>query len=117
MESAGHISRDNDEGGIDNVEELEVQANAMQEKLKVVRDRRRALASEIRDLSKRIKSLKVRIPKLSLEIASCDTTREELTKRIPELRSECVLNKDDAVKLEQLNKKVEKCRREHHSNG
>uniref|UniRef100_A0A7S2JYQ7 Structural maintenance of chromosomes protein n=1 Tax=Leptocylindrus danicus TaxID=163516 RepID=A0A7S2JYQ7_9STRA len=108
--TADHIPCVNNQEDADNVEELDAQANAMQEKLKNVREKRRALANEIRDLNKRIKTLKVRIPKLSMEIASCDTTREELTKRIPELRAECVLSRDDTIKLERLNKKVEKCK-------
>eukprot|EP00979_Chaetoceros_neogracilis_P003158 scaffold536_cov142-Chaetoceros_neogracile.AAC.6 len=41
--------------------------------------------------------------------ASCDTTRVELTKCLPDLRANCLLNDDDAAKLTKLNRKIQKC--------
>jgi len=78
--------------------------------LKNAREQRRRLSEEIRALNKRIKSLSVQIPKLTMEIASCDVTREELSKRLPELRVQCTLNDSDAAKLVELNRNVEKCK-------
>ena len=65
---------------------------------------------EIRTLKKRVKVLTLKLPKLEMEIAGCDTTREELTKRIPELRVESELSTEDAKKVQDLNRKVEKCK-------
>ncbi len=84
-------------------------AKALQD-LKDCREQRRKLSEEIRGLNKRIKNLKVQIPKLSMEISSCDTTRKELSKRLPELRAQCTLSEFDTNKLAELNEKVLKCR-------
>merc|ERR1712238_140431 len=62
------------------------------------------------DLQKRIKVLSLKIPKLTLEISSCDTTREELAKRIPELKSQCTLTESDSKKRVELKKLVVKCK-------
>jgi structural maintenance of chromosome 4 len=70
------------------------------------------LNEEIRALTKRIKVLEVKLPKLAVEIAGCDTTREELTKRIPELKSQSELSASDAAKLVELSKNVHKCKTE-----
>jgi len=61
-------------------------------------------------LKKRVKALEVKLPKLGMEISGCDTSRENLTKQIPELRSQSELSKADATKLVELNKKVHKCK-------
>jgi structural maintenance of chromosome 4 len=45
-----------------------------------------------------------------MEIAGCDTTREELTKRLPDLRSQCTLSAEESQNISDLNKKVEKCK-------
>jgi structural maintenance of chromosome 4 len=45
-----------------------------------------------------------------MEIEGCDTTREELTKRIPELREQSQLSAADATKVRELNQKVGKCK-------
>ena len=52
----------------------------------------------------------VQIPKLSLELSSCDTTREELNNRLPELREQCTLSDADSDKLLELNDEVHKCK-------
>lgn len=90
--------------------QLEAQAAEAQAFLQECRKRRKELADEIRTLKKRIKVLEVKVPKLSMEIAGCDTTREELTKRIPELKAKSELSEDDASKLVGLSKKVSKCK-------
>lgn len=74
------------------------------------RKRRSELRDEVRTLKKRVKTLTVKLPKLTMEIAGCDTTREELTKRLPELRSQCELSAGDAITISNLNKKVHKCK-------
>ena len=78
--------------------------------LQQARKRRKELSEEIKTLKKRIKALEVKLPKLSMEISGCDTTRDNLTNQIPELRSQSELSKADAAKLVELNRKVHKCK-------
>jgi structural maintenance of chromosome 4 len=89
---------------------LDKQAKRVHDSLNDCGRKRSALAEEMRELNKRIKHLSVKIPKLGLEISSCDTTRVELTKRIPELQDQCVLSRSDEDKLSELNRKVSKCK-------
>ena len=92
----------------DDCEKLEQLALKAMNDLKECRSKRRSLAEEIRYLNKQIKSLTLNIPKLSMGIASCDTTREELSKRLPSLREQCNLSDSDAIKLDELNRNVRK---------
>lgn len=94
----------------DDCDSLDIQAKKALDNLKKCRDMRSILAEEMRELNKRIKQLSVKIPKLGLEISSCDTTRLELTERIPELREQCVLSAVDEQKLVELHQKVSKCK-------
>ena len=87
----------------------EQRASEALEKLQEVRSKRRSLSNEVRQLSKRIQALNVQLPKLSMKISGCDTTREELTKRLPDLKKLCCLSETDNIKLSDLNKKVKKC--------
>lgn len=89
---------------------LETLATQTMEQLKNCKAKRRLLLDEIRKLNNAVKRLSTKMPKLSLEIASCDTSREELTKRIPELQGQCTLNNNDAAKLVDLSTKVQKCK-------
>uniref|UniRef100_A0A7S4QBT5 Structural maintenance of chromosomes protein 4 n=1 Tax=Ditylum brightwellii TaxID=49249 RepID=A0A7S4QBT5_9STRA len=89
---------------------IQAQAKEALEELQKCRSTRRALSDEIRSLEKRIKTLSVKIPKLAMEIAGCDTTRSELTERIPELREQSTLSEEDAQKVKDLKEKVEKCK-------
>ena len=57
-----------------------------------------------------MKSLEIKIPKLSLEISGFDTTREELTKLIPELRVQCEVSAEDEEKKVDLKENVKKCK-------
>ncbi len=98
------------DGSQEECQAIESRASQALEELQQCRQHRRSLTAEVRDLKKRIKALSVQIPKLSMEIASCDTTREELTKRLPDLRSQSILSEEDAAKLVQLNRKVEECK-------
>lgn len=98
------------DGTEEEAETLQAQATMALDDLKNCRAQRRRIAEEIRNLNKRVKTLSVQIPKLTMEIESCDTTREELNKRLPELRKQCVLSDEDAAKLVELNKKVQKCK-------
>jgi structural maintenance of chromosome 4 len=74
------------------------------------RNRRRSIKEELRKLTTSVKSLKTSLPKLSLEIDGCDTTREELTKLIPELRAQSEVSADDLQKVKVLEAKVEQCK-------
>jgi structural maintenance of chromosome 4 len=98
------------DGFQDECDKLEANAEQALQNLKQCRSHRRGLAGEIRDLKKRVKMLSVQIPKLSMEISSCDTTREELTNRLPDLRAQCILSAEDSAKLTELNSKVAKCK-------
>jgi structural maintenance of chromosome 4 len=93
-------------------QQLEAEAAKAQTFLQECRTRRKELNEEIRALTKRVKVLEVKLPKLAMEIAGCDTTREELTKRIPELKSQSELSDSDAAKLVELSKNVHKCKTE-----
>ncbi len=99
---------------IDNTEEecakCEALATEALQKLKQCRELRRKLSEEIRDLNKRVKSLNILIPKLTLEINGCDTTRTELSNRLPYLKEQCTLSDSDSNKLVALNEKVNKCK-------
>lgn len=90
--------------------ELQAEAKKALQDLQECRSKRRALVEEIRTLKRRIKSLTVKLPKLTMEIEGCDTTREELTKRIPDLREQCTVSKADEKKLKELKTKAEKCK-------
>lgn len=89
---------------------LEDEAEKAAALLQQVRNRRKGLVEEVRNLKKRVKTLETKLPKLSLEIGGFDTTRDNLTKSIPELRIQSELSKSDASKLVELNKKVAKCK-------
>lgn len=52
----------------------------------------------------------MKIPKLELEIEGCNTSRKELNKLIPELKTKVELNPTDKAKLKELQKSVEKCK-------
>jgi structural maintenance of chromosome 4 len=93
-------------------QQLEAEAAKAQAFLQECKTRRKELNEEIRALTKRVKVLEVKLPKLAMEIAGCDTTREELTKRIPELKSQSELSASDAAKLVKLSKNVHKCKTE-----
>jgi structural maintenance of chromosome 4 len=73
-------------------------------------ERRKELSNEVRQLEQRIKQLKVLVPKLKLEIDGCDTTRDHLTKLIPELIAQCKLSVEDQEHLVELEGIVAKCK-------
>merc|ERR1712192_68227 len=89
---------------------VEQEAGQAQELLHQCRTRLRQLLDEIRQLVRTIKQVEVKIPKLEMEISGCDTTREELTNLIPELKSNCDLSDEEAERLESLEDKVKKCK-------
>lgn len=101
------MSTDENELDYNRLEEQAEQAHTL---LQHVRTRRKEIAEEIRTLEKRMKALKVELPKLAVEIEGCDTTREELTRRIPELREQSIMSPEDAKKLRHLNVNVQKCK-------
>lgn len=100
---------DVDDGSLD-CKNLEEEAGKAQALLQECRKRRKELVNEVRNLKKRIKALEIKLPKLTMEIDGCDTTRAELTKLIPELKSHCTLSKVDEAKLKTLQAKVAKCK-------
>ncbi|EED88922.1 chromosome condensation protein-like protein [Thalassiosira pseudonana CCMP1335] len=91
---------------------LEDEAAKAQEEVKKCRVQRRELTDEIRSLNKKIKTLSVKLPQLQMEIAGFDTTREELTNRLPSLREQSTLSDADQQKKDELLKKVDKCKSE-----
>ena len=107
--AARDVSMDDETESMD-AHKLEAEATKAQNLLQECRARRRELTEEGRTLKRRLKQLEINLPKLSMEINGCDTTRSELTKLIPELRTRCELSADDAAKLAGLQEKVEKCK-------
>jgi structural maintenance of chromosome 4 len=106
----GTVAMVEDNNDADDAAELERLAQQAMQEYKSCRETRRALAEEIRGLEKKIKSLTVKIPKLEMEVSGCDTTRETLTKSIPELRAASTMSAADASKLKGLKDKVGKCK-------
>lgn len=94
------------------IKKLEMLAKQAIEELQNCRQKRAAIQDEVRSLERSIKSLSINIPKLTMQAVGCDTTREELTKRLPELRKQSTLSETDKVKLESLLKTVDKCKRD-----
>jgi structural maintenance of chromosome 4 len=96
---------------LEDCEKLESELKRTLESLQDCRKRRQALVEEIQSLKKKVKALHVQLPKYSMDVADCDTTREQLTKTIPQLRTQCKLSKEELDKLEELNKKVQECKK------
>ena len=92
----------------DRAAELEAQAQQAQQKYESCRQQRRDAEHAVRDAQKRVKELSIKIPKLQLELGGFDTTREQLSKLIPELRIQSKLTAEDQKKLDVLNEQVEK---------
>jgi structural maintenance of chromosome 4 len=107
--SSGRAKVSSDDEDVD-IERLQEEVKKAHQTLQDCRDKRKVLVEEIRTLKKTVKVLETKIPKLSVEIGSCDTTREGLKKLIPELRTQSVLSAEDASKLVELNQKVGKCK-------
>jgi structural maintenance of chromosome 4 len=99
-----------DDGSALDCENLEKQTVEALEQLQQCRKQRKELSEEIRMLRKRVKELSSKLPKLAMDIKACDTSRETLTKRIPELRSQCELSEADNRRLKTLKSNVEKCK-------
>jgi len=89
---------------------LEKKSTEILEELNNARSKRRILQEEIKNLGLSIKALRIKIPKLALEIKGCDTTREELTLRLPTLKEQSTLSSEDEVRLSELKKKVQECK-------
>jgi structural maintenance of chromosome 4 len=92
------------------LERLEKEAEHANSALQECRRRRLAIKELLRTLTKAVKSLDIKLPKLQMEISGCDTTREELTKLIPELREQSEVSEEESIKLVELRKNVEKCK-------
>lgn len=99
-----------DEEQTQDCQRLEDETKKVQQLIQECRSRRNSLAEEVRALKKRVKTLEIQLPKLDLEIEGYDTTRAELTKSIPGLRTQCQLSKKDAAKLAELTEVVDKCK-------
>ena len=89
------------------IERMSQQVDNLRAQIQNSRDRRRTIKDELRKLTKAVKSLETSLPKLLLEIEGCDTTREELTKLVPELRIQCEVSAEDLKKVKKLQSKVE----------
>ncbi len=86
------------------------QVDNLRAEIQTSRDRRRIIKDELRKLNKAVKALETSLPKLLLEIEGCDTTREELTKLVPELRIQCEVSPEDLDKAKELESKVGDCK-------
>lgn len=89
-------------------QKLEAETEQAQQLLQECRNRRKDLVEEIRALKKRVKALEVVLPKLTIDLSGFENTRDALTRRIPELRSQCELSAEDTVRVIELKKVVEK---------
>jgi len=92
------------------IEKMSQHVEDLRAKIQDSRNRRRAIKDELRKLTRAVKSLETSLPKLALEIDGCDTTREELTKLIPELRVQSEVSNEDLQKVKELETKVEECK-------
>lgn len=92
------------------VEQMSQRAEKIREKIQYSRNRRRTIKDELRKLARAVKSLETSLPKLSLEIEGCDTTRDDLTKLIPELRLQSEISPEDMEKVNELRESVESCK-------
>ena len=78
--------------------------------LEAIRSNRRVLVAEIKSLTKKIKCLTLKIPKIKMDITGCDTSREELTKRLPVLSEQIILSSADEQKCKTLKQHISKCK-------
>jgi structural maintenance of chromosome 4 len=99
-----------EDSGEELVDRLEKESETTLKYVQECRNRRRVIKEELRALAKTVKSLEIKLPKLNLEIAGCDTTRQELTKLIPELRVQCEVSEEDKTKRAELQSKVDQCK-------
>ena len=89
---------------------LEQEAAKAQELVQQCKQTRRNLTEEIRELKRTVKSLELKLPKLKMEIEGFDTSRKELSRLIPELKTKVELSPEDHMKLQELQKNVDKCK-------
>lgn len=92
------------------IEKMSQRCDNLRAQIQESRNRRRSIKDELRKLTRAVKTLETSLPKLLLEIEGCDTTREELTKLIPELRVQCEVSDEDLEKAKELKAKVEECK-------
>ncbi|KAG7349244.1 chromosome segregation protein SMC [Nitzschia inconspicua] len=102
------ISENDDEEGL--IETMAREAEGIQTKISGGRQRRKEIKDELRKLNMTIKSFEVELPKLAMEISGCDTTREELTKLIPQLRIQCQVSEEESEKRAELQAKIDRCK-------
>jgi len=105
-----HIAVNPGEDEEEIIERMSQQVDSLRAEIQKSRDRRRSIKDELRKLNKAVKALETSLPKLLLEIEGCDTTREELTKLVPELRIQCEVSPEDLEKVKELESKVEDCK-------
>jgi structural maintenance of chromosome 4 len=77
--------------------------------LQECRKRRLDIKSEIRTITKTVRSLESSIPKLKLEVDGFESTRQQLTKVIPELQKQSFVTPDDLASIKKLEDKVRMC--------
>jgi structural maintenance of chromosome 4 len=102
------MSEDEDEEEI--LEKITQQVEDVKSRISQDRQRRKEIKDELRELNKTVKTLAKELPKLTLEISGCDTTREELTKLIPQLREQCHVSDEEAEKRGELQSKIDQCK-------
>jgi structural maintenance of chromosome 4 len=91
------------------IQQLQEICDNLTKELTECRKRRKDLAVEARVLKTTIRDLEAQVPKLTLEIAGCDTTREELTRLLPTLEAQTRLSREDEEKLQGLRGELERC--------
>lgn len=94
------------------VEKLEKEATQVRELLHECKERRLTIRKDIRNYTTKQRSLELSIPKLKLDLEGCETTREELTRLIPELEEQCNISDKDKQVQDSLAEKVQLCKSE-----
>jgi structural maintenance of chromosome 4 len=98
-----------DEDATSLLENLSKEVSKVEQVLQECRQRRLDIKKETRLLLKSIRSIEVSIPKLKLEVEGCDTTRQELTRLIPELQKQRFLTEEEVERRQLLEEKVRLC--------
>ena len=88
------------------VSKLEKEAELAQQQLVQFREERKRAVDRIHQLRRQIKDLEKLLPKLTMDIDSFDTTRENLTKLIPQLQHRSTLSTEEEEKVRDLAEKV-----------
>ncbi|KAL7557450.1 hypothetical protein ACA910_009266 [Epithemia clementina (nom. ined.)] len=102
-----------EDDGLDlDVQALEHEAEKTEKQLIELKQKRKSTVDQIHQLKRHIKDIERLIPKLKMDIESFDTTRENLTQLIPQLKQRSAMSDEDKEKVKELTENVVKCKQE-----